>query len=145
MSIDIVAVPLHLDWWNIPPDPQYQSIEVRITVKDGQNNPIDNQIVVFSTSLGEPLEPFPPDTGDPYTGLTGFFNGENCQLSITAVTQMPDQVGGALFFPEGSLACERFVLDSTSAQITGTQADIVPEPDGSAILFRSAVAVITLP
>jgi len=79
-SIDIVAVPLHLDWWEIPPDPQYQSIEIRITVKDGQNNPIDNQMVVFSTSLGEPLEPFPPDTGDPYTGLTGIVGVENGSL-----------------------------------------------------------------
>ncbi|MDP8204927.1 MAG: Ig-like domain-containing protein [Candidatus Tenebribacter mawsonii] len=80
-SIDIVAVPLHIDWWAIPPDPQYKTTEIRITVLDGQNNPIDNQVVVFSTSLGSPLEPYPPDTGDPYTGLTTIVSGEHGSLS----------------------------------------------------------------
>jgi len=80
-TIDIVAVPFHIDWWEIPPDPEYKSTEVRITILDGQNNPIDNQIVVFSTTLGEPLEPYPPDTGDPYTGLTGDVNGEHGRLN----------------------------------------------------------------
>jgi hypothetical protein len=81
-AIDIVAIPLHIDWWGIPdPTPEYQSTEIRITVLDGQNNPIDNQIVVFSTTLGDPLEPYPPDTGDPYTGLTGIVNAEHGRLS----------------------------------------------------------------
>jgi len=81
-TIDIAAVPLHVDWWAIPyPTPEYMTTEIRITVKDGQNNPIDNQMVVFSTTLGEPLEPYPPDTGDPYTGLTGIVNGENGRLN----------------------------------------------------------------
>lgn len=80
-SIDIVAVPLHVDWWSIPPDPQYKTSEIRITVLDGQNNPIDNQIVEFSTTLGDPLEPYPPDTGDPYTGMTGIVNGIHGRLN----------------------------------------------------------------
>jgi len=81
-TIDIVAVPSHIDWWGIPyPTPEYQSTEIRITVLDGQNNPIDNQVVVFSTGLGEPLEPYPPDTGDPYTGLTGIVIGEHGRLN----------------------------------------------------------------
>ena len=76
-TIDISAVPLHVDWWSIPPDPQYKSTEIRITLLDGQNNPIDNQMIVFSSSLGNPLEPTPPDTGDPYTGLTGVVDEEH--------------------------------------------------------------------
>ncbi len=48
---------------------------------DGQNNPIDNQVVVFTSSLGEPLEPYPPDTGDPYTGLTTVVNNEHGRLN----------------------------------------------------------------
>ncbi len=80
-TIDIVAVPLHVDWWAIPPDPEYKSTEIRITLRDGQNNPVDNHIVVFSTTLGEPLEPIPPDTGDPYTGLTGVVNDEHGRLN----------------------------------------------------------------
>jgi hypothetical protein len=80
-SIDIAAVPLHVDWWAIPPDPQYKSTEIRITVLDGQNNPIDNQIVVFSTTLGYPQEPYPPDTGDQFTGLTSIVDGEHGRLN----------------------------------------------------------------
>jgi len=81
-TIDIAAVPLHVDWWGIPyPTPEYQSTEIRITVLDGQNNPIDNQVVIFSTTLGEPLEPYPPDTGDPYTGLTTVVNEEHGRLN----------------------------------------------------------------
>ena len=80
-TLDIAAVPLHVDWWSIPPDPQYQSTEIRITLLDGQNNPINNQIVLFSSTLGNPLEPTPPDTGDPYTGLTGVIDEEHGRLN----------------------------------------------------------------
>ncbi len=80
--IDMVAVPQHIDWFeNDPFDPDDKISTIRITVKDGQNNPIDNQIVVFSSTLGDPLEPDPPDTGDPYTGLTGVVNGEHGRLN----------------------------------------------------------------
>jgi len=80
--IDIAAIPMHVDWYEIPyPTPEYQSTEIRITLHDGQNNPIDNQVVIFSTSLGEPLEPYPPDTGDPYTGLTGVVDEEHGRLN----------------------------------------------------------------
>ena len=80
--IDIIAVPLHVDWYEIPnPTPPYQSTEIRITLWDGQYNSIDNHIIAFSTTLGEPLEPIPPDTGDPYTGLTGIVNNEHGRLN----------------------------------------------------------------
>jgi len=72
--IDIVAVPQHLDWM-VPNDNSPKETEIRITVKDGQNNAINNQIVTFSSTLGTPLEPYPPDTGDPYTGLTHVIEG----------------------------------------------------------------------
>ncbi|MDP8269324.1 MAG: Ig-like domain-containing protein [Candidatus Tenebribacter davisii] len=77
-TIDIAAVPIHIDWWG--PTPADQSTEIRLTVKDGQNNPIDNQEVLFSSTLGQPQQPSPPDTGDPYTGLTGIVNGEHGRL-----------------------------------------------------------------
>ncbi|MEA2095469.1 MAG: Ig-like domain-containing protein [Candidatus Cloacimonadota bacterium] len=113
--IDIAAVPLHIDWWQIPyPSPEYQSTEIRITVMDGQNNPIDNQIVVFSTTLGEPLEPYPPDTGDPYTGLTGVINGEHGRLNkeVEFYYQECPPPGTA---PPGT------TTGSITAQILGTQ------------------------
>ena len=78
-TIDIVAVPQHVDW--IEPDDDPQQCEIRITVKDGQNNPINNQVVVFSSTLGTFLEPVPPDTNDPYTGLTGLVDGEYGRLN----------------------------------------------------------------
>jgi len=72
--IDLVPVPQHLDW-NVPNDNSPKETEIRITVKDGQNNPINNQIVTFSSTLGTPLEASPPDTGDPYTGITTVIDG----------------------------------------------------------------------
>ncbi|MBL7085513.1 MAG: hypothetical protein ISS28_00230 [Candidatus Cloacimonetes bacterium] len=79
--IDMIAVPQHIDWFeNDPYDPDDKISTMRLTVMDGQNNPIDNQIVVFSSTLGDPLEPDPPDTGDPYTGITGVVNGEHGRL-----------------------------------------------------------------
>jgi len=76
--IDLVAVPAHVDWNGDDESPK--SCDIRVTVSDGQNNRIDNQIVHFSTTLGEPQQPYPPDTGDPYTGLTGIINGEHGRL-----------------------------------------------------------------
>jgi hypothetical protein len=77
--IDMLPVPQHLDWI-IPNDTTPKETEARITVHDGQNNPIDNQVVVFYTTLGAPLEPYPPDTGDPNTGLTGVVDGVHGRL-----------------------------------------------------------------
>ena len=61
LTIDIVAVPEHIDWdtYNNPPDWRDHTVElspkVYVTVKDGQNNPIHGQTVVFSSSLGIPV------------------------------------------------------------------------------------------
>ncbi|MBN2461636.1 MAG: hypothetical protein JXB60_08510 [Candidatus Cloacimonetes bacterium] len=79
-EIDIVAVPQHVDWM-VAGDEDPKQTEIRITVQDGQNNRIDNQVVVFSSTLGTPLEPVPPDTYDPYTGLTGIVAGEHGRLN----------------------------------------------------------------
>jgi hypothetical protein len=79
-TIDIVAVPQHVEWIQ-EGDTSPKESEIRITVKDGQNNPINNQVVVFSSTLGTPQEPVPPDTGDPYTGLTGLVDGEYGRLN----------------------------------------------------------------
>ena len=76
--IDLAPVPQHLDWHGAETAPLY--MEVRCTVKDGQNNPIDNQELVFYSTLGQPIEPTPPDTGDPYTGLTHEVDGVHGRL-----------------------------------------------------------------
>ncbi|MCF7858886.1 MAG: Ig-like domain-containing protein [Candidatus Cloacimonetes bacterium] len=60
-SIDIAAVPLHVDWdqYNNPSDWRDHTVElspyVEITILDGQNNPISNQPVIFTSTLGTPV------------------------------------------------------------------------------------------
>ncbi|MCF7910927.1 MAG: hypothetical protein K9M99_00235 [Candidatus Cloacimonetes bacterium] len=71
--LDITVTPAHIDWDdsnpNNPPDEQYAT--VRVIVKDGQNNPINNQRVIFSSSLGEPLDMGTDDDNDVFTEITG--------------------------------------------------------------------------
>jgi len=54
---------------------------------------------------------------------------------------LPDQEGGDLFIPEGSLMCGPAVLDSTSAAVVGAQPDIIFD---TPMNFLGGVAVITL-
>jgi hypothetical protein len=114
-TIDITSVPLHVDWWSIPPDTQYQSTEIRVTLLDGQNNPIDNQIILFSSTLGEPLEPTPPDTGDPYTGLTGIVNEEHGRLN-KEVEFFYQECPPPIPMPPGTTTC------TITAEVLGTNA-----------------------
>jgi len=74
-------------------------------------------------------------------GRGGSFIAPNCSVSITAVTMLPDQEGGDLFIPEGSLMCGPAVLDSTSAAVVGAQPDIIFD---TPMNFLGGVAVITL-
>lgn len=78
-TIDLVPQPMQVTW-TPGNNPEHQTTKLVIVVQDGQNNRIDNQLVHFATSLGTPLEPFPPDTGNPYTGLTGIVDGESGRL-----------------------------------------------------------------
>ncbi len=71
--IDITVTPAHIDWdesnpYN-PPDDQVAT--ARVIVKDAQNNPINNQRVIFSSSLGEPVDMGTDDDNDDYTEITG--------------------------------------------------------------------------
>ncbi|MCF7920021.1 MAG: Ig-like domain-containing protein [Candidatus Cloacimonetes bacterium] len=72
-SIDITVTPAHLDWDesspNNPPDDQVAT--VRVIIKDGQNNPINNQRVIFNSSLGEPVDMGTDDDNDDYSELSG--------------------------------------------------------------------------
>lgn len=60
-TIDIVAVPNHVDWdmYNNPSDWRDHTVElspkVYITVKDGQNNSIHGQEVIFTAEKGIPV------------------------------------------------------------------------------------------
>ncbi|KQC07523.1 MAG: hypothetical protein APR54_00930 [Candidatus Cloacimonas sp. SDB] len=111
--IDMVAVPMHLDW-NTLNDNQPKESEIRITVKDGQNNAINNQIVTFSSTLGTPLAPYPPDTGDPYTGLTHVIDGEGGRLDKDVQFQKIE-------CPAPTPAGPGTTTATVTAQILGTQ------------------------
>jgi len=69
-QLNVSMVPAHFAWTE-DNDPEYVDIECRILLNDQQNNPINGQYLVFSTTMGTALEPSPPDTGDPWSGLTG--------------------------------------------------------------------------
>jgi hypothetical protein len=73
-NIDIVATPVHVDWNQYTNNEDSLSTTIRVLITDGQNNPINNQLVHFTTTLGMPA----PNVvgGDPYTGMTGNVNGE---------------------------------------------------------------------
>jgi len=65
--------------WN-EADPEEVVIELVCSLVDGQANPINNQILVFDSQAGFPLEPAPADTGDPYSGLTTEVDGQSGML-----------------------------------------------------------------
>ncbi|MCF7918644.1 MAG: Ig-like domain-containing protein [Candidatus Cloacimonetes bacterium] len=58
-SITMLLVPSHLDWHEGNAEEEVLYTQCRINVKDGQNNPVNNQRVVFTTTLG-----FPTDEGE---------------------------------------------------------------------------------
>ncbi|MDO9578848.1 MAG: invasin domain 3-containing protein [Candidatus Cloacimonadales bacterium] len=82
-TISMLPTPSHVDWtWHVPQNPNPPplgsdslSTTIRVQVLDGQNNPINNQLVYFTTSHGIP---YPNSPGaDPYSGLTGNIGGQN--------------------------------------------------------------------
>ncbi len=70
--IDIVSVPCHLDWFESDPEsPDSLFTEIWGSVRDGQNNPIDNQQVIFFSTLGQPVDMGTDDDDNPFTENTG--------------------------------------------------------------------------
>ena len=80
--IDISASPQHIDWNDSLPDPppDDQTTTIGIMVKDGQNNPVDNQTVIFSSTLGDPLDMGTDDDANPFTEMTGVTGGEHGRI-----------------------------------------------------------------
>ena len=72
-TIDMTITPAHIDWDesnpNNPPDDQIATI--RLIVKDGQNNPINNQRVIFNSTLGEPVDMGTDNDNDDYSEISG--------------------------------------------------------------------------
>jgi len=75
--IDLAAVPQHLDWV-IEGDMSPKETVINVQVLDGQNNPLDDVELIFSTTLGEPMN----DLGQPdYFGITGEINGVHGRIN----------------------------------------------------------------
>ncbi|MDO9577944.1 MAG: hypothetical protein Q7J16_08670 [Candidatus Cloacimonadales bacterium] len=82
-NISVIATPSHVDWtWSVPQNPNPPplgsdslSTTIRVQVLDGQNNPINNQTIYFTSSHGMPVPSIPG--GDPYVGWTGNIGGQN--------------------------------------------------------------------
>lgn len=72
-SIDITVTPAHIDWDESNPSnpPDEQTVMVRVIIKDAQNNPINDQRVIFNSSLGEPVDMQTDNDGDDYSELSG--------------------------------------------------------------------------
>jgi len=68
-TLDVQGVPFHYEF--LDNNQEYEDIELRILLKDGQANQINGQILAFETGAGYPIEPTPADTGDPFSGITG--------------------------------------------------------------------------
>ncbi len=74
-SIDLLAVPNHLDW-TATNNPAYQYTTVVALITDGQNNPINGQAVYFTSNPGTPVAG-PTSTTADYLGITGNINGQD--------------------------------------------------------------------
>jgi hypothetical protein len=58
-EINLLCVPTHIDWHEGNNEEDILYTQCRINVRDGQYNPINNQRIVFTTSIG-----FPTDEGE---------------------------------------------------------------------------------
>jgi len=95
-EINMICVPTHLEW-TVAGDQEDKRSQCRISVNDGQQNPVSNQRILFTTSLGSPtdqdIHPVLEDITDPLIlaafdwddinedgdeddGFTGWYEGE---------------------------------------------------------------------
>lgn len=78
-SLTINAMPSQVSWQNTTPpytnNEDYLASTIRVIVKDGQNNRINGQEIIFSSTLGS-FQPSVPGT-DPNLGWTETIDGQN--------------------------------------------------------------------
>lgn len=55
-EITMLCVPTHVDWTEETQNEEILYTQCRINVRDGQNNPINKQRILFTTSLGDPTD-----------------------------------------------------------------------------------------
>ncbi|MDP8322470.1 MAG: hypothetical protein RAO94_08985 [Candidatus Stygibacter australis] len=95
-EITMVCTPIHCDWV-ILDDWEDKETQCRVTVHDSQQNPISNQRIIFTSSIGDPtddgIHPIESDItdpiilqsydwdglnddDDPHDGFTGWYDGD---------------------------------------------------------------------
>ena len=71
-ELDVDVVPAHLSWIeNNPSYPDSLIATFHVSLQDGQNNPIDNQQILFSCTLGVPIDMGTDNDNNPFTENTG--------------------------------------------------------------------------
>ena len=78
--IDISVSNIHLEWFT-PSGPDSLIATLIIQLQDGQNNPIDNQQILFSCDLGNPIDMGTDNDNDPYTENTGIIPNQHGQVN----------------------------------------------------------------
>lgn len=68
-TISVIATPSHVDWNQQTNNQSILYTTIRVLVTDGQNNPINYQVVHFTSSHGFPVAG-PMFPNDPYVGVT---------------------------------------------------------------------------
>ena len=74
--LDLALSPQHLDWFEDPPSPDTLFATINAQLKDGQNNPINNQKLFFTSTLGQPVDMGTDNDGSPFTEITGVIDGD---------------------------------------------------------------------
>ncbi len=76
--MNIIPVPQHLDWFESDPEsPDSLITTVHVSIHDGQNNPINNQQVMFYSTLGQPVDMGTDDDNNPHTEQTGIISDQS--------------------------------------------------------------------
>ncbi len=72
MGISITPQHDVLVWYESDPEsPDSSIVTFHVSIKDGQNNPINNQQVIFVSTLGQPVDMGTDDDDNPHTEQTG--------------------------------------------------------------------------
>ena len=76
------ACPAHLDWSEYTPsNPDSLIATFIINLQDGQNNPIDNQQILFSCDLGVPIDMGTDNDNNPFTENTGIVPNQHGRIN----------------------------------------------------------------
>ena len=139
-EINLICTPLHLDWID-EGDETDREVVCRVTVFDSQQNPISNQRIIFTSSLGEPtdvgIHPVESDITDPiilqtfvwdglnvdddvFDGFTGWYDGYLGQLEKNVIFHKYECPPPGMNPPGQTQASLYATIFGTSTSVQGT-------------------------